>query len=83
MTAYSICPDSPTCRMKQICREFISLEVNNQCVLWEKDFAIAMIRHYHNHEIPFSIRRNCTHPDWEKMSRKYEYGATARALSPT
>jgi hypothetical protein len=69
MSASYICPDTATCRMHHVCRELITLEVNNQCVIWKKDFAVTMIRHYHNHEIPFRICRNCAHPDWDKMKR--------------
>jgi len=74
---YRICPDSATCSMRRICSELMTLEVNDQCVLWEKDFAITMIRRYHNHEIPFRIRRNCAHPDWEakRQSRHVQGGS--------
>jgi hypothetical protein len=33
--------------------------------MWQKDFAMTMIKHYHDHEIPYRIYRNCAHPDWQ------------------
>lgn len=71
MTASYVCPDTATCKMQQICRDLITLKVNNQYVMWQKEFAITMIRHYHDHEIPFRIYRNCAHPDWEMMKRSH------------
>jgi hypothetical protein len=65
MSTSYICPDSAICRMKQVCSNLITLEVNNQYVMWQKDFAITMIKHYHDHEIPYRIYRNCAHPDWQ------------------
>ena len=62
-----ICPDAATCRMKRVCSDFITLEVNNRYVIWLKDFATTMIKHYHDHEIPYRIYRNCTHPDWQNL----------------
>jgi len=63
-TSY-ICPDSATCSMQHVCNDFITMEVNNQYVMWQKDFAITMIKHYHDHEVPYKISRNCAHPDWQ------------------
>ena len=63
-TSY-VCPDSATCTMQDICSDLITLEVKNQYVTWEKDFAITMIKHYQDYEIPYKIYKNCTHPDWQ------------------
>ncbi len=64
-----VCPDSVTCRIHKVCGEFITLEVNGRSVIWEKDFASTMIKQYHDHGIPYRIRRNCSHPDW--LDKKY------------
>ena len=62
-----ICPDSATCRMQHVCIDLITLEVNNQYVMWQKDFALNMIKHYQDNGISYRIHRNCAHPDWEIM----------------
>ena len=67
MATSFICPDSSTCKMQHVCGDFITLEVNNHHVMWQKDFALTMIRHYHDYGIPYRIHRNCTHPDWQSM----------------
>jgi len=67
MSTSYICPDSATCSMQPVCSDLITLEVNNQFVLWQKDFASTMIKHYHDHGVPYRIHRNCAHPDWQTM----------------
>ena len=62
-----ICPESATCDMQPICNELITLEVHKQFVLWQKDFANTMIRHYHDHDVSYRIHRNCVYPDWQTM----------------
>lgn len=53
--------------MQHVCSDFITLEVKNRYVMWQKDFAITMVKHYHEHEIPYRICRNCAHPDWQAL----------------
>jgi hypothetical protein len=65
MTTSYICPDSTTCRRQHTCSDFITLEVKNQYVMWNKDFAITMVKHYQNYGIPYQIHRNCDHPAWQ------------------
>jgi hypothetical protein len=65
MATSFVCPDFATCKMQHLCSDLITLEVNNQYVMWQKDFAMTMIKHYHDYEIPYRIYRNCDHPDWQ------------------
>ena len=62
-----ICPDSDICSMRHVCNNFITLEVHNKYVMWQKEFAVAMIKQYNDHKIPFQIYRNCAHPDWQNI----------------
>jgi hypothetical protein len=36
----------------------LTLEVHGQLITWPKDFALTMMRYYHNHEVPFRVYRN-------------------------
>jgi len=36
----------------------IIVEVRGQIVNWPEDFALVMMRYYHNHGVPFKVHRH-------------------------
>jgi hypothetical protein len=65
MATSFICPDFATCKMQDVCSDLITLEVDNKYFMWQRDFAMTMIKHYRDYGIPYRISKNCAHPDWQ------------------
>ena len=40
----------------------VTLEVHGQLVNWPEDFALVMMRYYHNHGVPFKVHRHLDQP---------------------
>jgi hypothetical protein len=41
----------------------LTLEIHGKFITWPEDFAVLMMKYYHENGVPFIVHRNCKHAE--------------------